>query len=221
MTLTAINMAIPQCSRPGADDPHASMLDRMAVLFELFLGSSSVVMMIWSPILQSPASEPMLAAAAGVLDGAPDPLDSVTKAAIARLKSMVEDKFSLMDASIGATSQGQLRESYGIAVRLLHQCFIEDAKNSIIGFCISFPMFAGPNVAASFRALEPVTLFIMMYWGVLLDRLGKLAWWAKPVGRNLVLEISELLWSQLQFNPMPEWREGLAWSRGEVGLSQL
>lgn len=55
-----------------------------------------------------------------------------------------------------------------------------------------------------------MAMFILMHWAVLLERHGKLSWWAESVGRNLVGEISErFLRLQSQVSGTPEWRDGI------------
>jgi hypothetical protein len=222
--LAAINMALPQCLRFEDDEQKPSMIDRMIVLFELYLGTSSVAAIGLSWMSEGPASESMRVAVAVVLEEGPDPLDDSTKMALAKLASIVDGNASSLSSDAGVrpetSLQGQSQVSYRIAMHLLRKCFVEDAKDTIKGFCVSFPMFAGREFAIAFKNREPIALLITMYWGVLLDRLGKLAWWTKSVGQGLVMEISEeLQQSQLQHTSTLGWRETIAWSREQVGLT--
>ncbi|KAF2815331.1 uncharacterized protein BDZ99DRAFT_378341 [Mytilinidion resinicola] len=218
MMLTVINMAIPLSKHvedDEFDEKRLGMLDRMVLLFNLFLGNGSIVLVNFEWLLNSPAEPSLRAGIALRQKMRPENLDALTTAALARLSSVI-------DAALACGDSMAIDESlhpYQGAVKQLGECFMLDSDDSIKGFCISFPMFAGPEFALSFRRMEPLALFIAMHWAVLLQRLPAEAWWAVGVGKQLVLEISEMLLSETQLTTMVEWHQNIAWAREQVGLN--
>lgn len=192
IVVTITNMAIPQFTRASASDQQP-LHGRMAVLFEFFIGASSIALTNWGRLMNSPVKASVLAAVS-LLQTQRDSLDASIKSALERLTRVVDAAVpKLNDNDEGQDAALALHESYRKATSLLQICFVEDAKDSVKGFCISFPMFAGHDFALAFRDLKPIANCIVMHWGVLLDRLSNLAWWAKSVGCNLVQEISNSL----------------------------
>jgi hypothetical protein len=87
------------------------------------------------------------------------------------------------------------------------------------GFCVAFPSLAGRDFSLGVKNSEPVALFILLHWAVLLQRLGDWMWWAGSVGRKLVQEISDvLLQSHPQLGATPEWQDGIEWASEQVGI---
>jgi hypothetical protein len=113
-------------------------------------------------------------------------------------------------------------KAYRKAVSMLHFCFVEAAKGLIQCFFVAFPVMAGQEFNVALKNEEPVALFILMHFGVLLDNEGNDRWWAKGVGRSLVVEVSDvLLQLQTPFSGMSAWEDGIAWARQQVGLLAL
>jgi hypothetical protein len=221
--LAAVNMALPQCEQSADNGQKPSMIDRMVVFFDLFLGIISVASIDLSWMTNSPATGPLRAATNAILKEGNDVLDNDIEMALERLASLVDGNTSTPGSQDNLRSvspaSDQLQASYQKAMRSVYQCYIEDAKDAVKGFCISFPMFVGYDFVFAFKNHEPIALLITMYWGVLLDRLGKLAWWAKSVGHDLVGEISEVLQrSQLQPTTSSDWEDAIVWARVQVGI---
>lgn len=227
----AINMALPQCLRADDGAHGETVLQRMTVLFELLIGCGSLVTSNWAWMMDSPLSVSIQSAMLLRGDSSIDSLDSTAKDALARLEFVVESSALLVSESTNRiedlntvpnlTFAGQLSSSQK-AVRKLWECFTEDAKGVMKAFCISFPITAGRDFTVAFSNSNPVALFILMHWGVLVHRLNDSLWWARSVGRDLVLEISEnLLLSQTPLAMMREWQDGITWARRQVGLPAL
>ena len=224
----AINMALPQCLRADDGAQSETVLERMAVLFELLIGCGSLVTSNWSWMMDSPLSASIQCALLVHADRSSDPLDSTTKDALARLAFAVDNgalpmsEDAIMPGDVpmvpNPMTAGRLT-SYQNAVLKLRECFVEDARGVLKAFCISFPISAGPDFTAAFSNSDPAALFILMHWGVLVHRLSGILWWARSVGRDLVLETSEnLLLSQPQLAMLREWQDGIMWARRQVGL---
>jgi hypothetical protein len=199
---TAINMAIPLCMRDGD-----STLQRMVVLFELLIGASFLAVRNFDWLMESPLSGSIVTAISLLKTSSDYPLDGAVTEAFVRLDSVV-------DSESGGSRDG----TYTKVVAKLHYCFVEDAKDSIKDFCIVFPVLADQEFTVAFRNLEPVPLFILMHWAVLLHKQCNQRWCAASVGRNLVLEISDtLLQLQSKLSMMPEWQDGISWAREQIG----
>lgn len=221
----AINMALPECMRGDAGAHNQTVLERMACLFELLIGCSSLMASHWGWMVDSPLGASIQSALMLHRNTPVDPLDSETKDVLTRLSIVVDSSVITGGLTLvpDLTSPASARlKSYQNAVTKLRECFVEDAKDVIKAFCVSFPITAGRDFTLAFSNSDPVALFIVMHWGVLVHRLNDILWWARDVGRNLVLEISEtLLLRQPQFALMGEWQDGVMWARGQAGLPVL
>jgi hypothetical protein len=87
---------------------------------------------------------------------------------------------------------------------------------------MTFIPLSGTDFIWAIRKQEPVALFVLMYFGVLMDRYGAdtKAWWIMTTGRDLVKEASEIL-LRSPVAMMDDGREGIAWTRRQVGLPPL
>lgn len=102
----------------------------------------------------------------------------------------------------------------------LEDCFARDLDGSVKGCCLTWLGLAGRSFAAAFRRSEPLPLLLMMHWGVLLENLGREAWWATQTGRDLVIELSAEM-RRLGLESLPVWQESIAWTREQIGLPGL
>jgi hypothetical protein len=111
---------------------------------------------------------------------------------------------------------------YRKAIAQLKYCFAEDARDLIKGYCLSMIPVAGPEFAVAMRNLDPLALFIVMYFGVLLDRMARdpMAWWISSMGKDLVKRASEIL-QQSPIAQIPDGRGGISWTRQQVDLPAL
>lgn len=114
------------------------------------------------------------------------------------------------------------RYMYWLAIAQLKYCFAEDARGLIAGYCLTFIPVAGADFIWAIRKQEPVALFVLMYFGVLMDRYGEdpRMWWITTTGRDLVKETSEIL-LQTPIAMIPDGREGITWTRQQAGLPPL
>lgn len=205
-----INMAIPQCERLiGGYDSSQRILDRMIALFHLLQKASYIAINNVDDLLSDPDATPAIKAGLEAIDKPPDkPLSSGIETALERANTVI-------DRCIPVQGDDAMRvQSYRTTVSALRFCFVEDSKKMIMGLCIAFPALAGEHFAEELQRVEPVAMYLMMHWGVLLHHLGKKIWWAKTIGRRLVLEISETL--QGVVVDFDEWQEGIAWAKAEV-----
>lgn len=120
--------------------------------------------------------------------------------------------------------------TYKLAIEQIKLSFVVDSQQVLKGFCLSLATATGPDFVALVRALDPMALLIMAYFGVLFDRMGRderIGWWVGGTGRALVAEISDMLMLQQGhegqglgevITGVPDGRRVLAWVRRQVGL---
>lgn len=215
---TAITLAIPECGRAAGCSDHDSMLERMSVFSEMIVGSTSVALMYPEALLSGPLEASLKKALEIMAQEIPEQLDDETDAALRRLSTIVKDMFPSSEDELTT----RRRQVYLDAVENLRTCFHEDIRGTIKGFAISFPSLAGPEFLAYMKNLEPLAILILMHWGVLLENVGQMAWWARSVGKNMVSEVSEtLLEPSLGFRDKQDWWDGISWARKKVGLPEI
>jgi hypothetical protein len=204
-----------------------SAMDRMGIAFDMVLGASNLAMTNMQWIIESPISVGVVLSYGTTTM---DIVDLKTRIALDRLTSVSRQmtpklipaaKVEDQDAGQAESVDGG-KEMYWLAIAQLKYCFAEDARSLIKGYCLTLIPIAGPEFISAIRKLKPVALFILMYFGVLFDRYGEdpRMWWITSTGRDLVKEISEML-LRSSIADIPDGREGIAWTRQQVGLPPL
>jgi hypothetical protein len=112
--------------------------------------------------------------------------------------------------------------SYQLAVGQTKYCFAEDHRNRAQSYFLTLFPVAGEEFAAAVRSREPMAMFVLMYWGVLIHRASRdpRTWTIRSSGRDLVAEVSQLLLTSCIVD-IPGVREGIAWTRFQVDLGPL
>ncbi|OAX85449.1 hypothetical protein ACJ72_00174 [Emergomyces africanus] len=195
-------------------------LERVDIIFDLMLGACSIAAYNLKWLTDAPCSS------RDILNYEPlsmEILDSDTIVALQKL-SIVSRQIQVpvsKHSTIFGTEEAPLAsEEYVITIAQLKYCFAEDACGRIKGYFLSMVSLGGRGYASAVKSREPMALFMLMYFGVLLDRAGRdyMSWWVGMSGRELVEEVSDIL----QHSPIahiPEGREGMAWTRQQVGLA--
>jgi hypothetical protein len=201
-----------------------SPIERMMIAFDMVLGGFTLAMINYQWLVDSPTSLKALLDYGKVTL---DILDSDTKIALDRLTSVSRQ---MTPKSIQSETQDTGQEDhadsevyiYRVAISQLKYCFAEDARDRIKGYCLTLTPVAGAEFISAIRSMEPVALFILMYFGVLLHRYGAdpMVWWVSTMGRDLVEEISGILLGS-PLAHLEDGREGIAWTRQQVGLPPL
>ncbi|UNI20927.1 hypothetical protein JDV02_006973 [Purpureocillium takamizusanense] len=161
-----------------------------------------------------------------------DLLDADTRTAIERLTTASHD-IHLPPTAAGAGGgdddtigpPAHTAWSYRTAAEQTKYCFAERAVGRIRGFMVTLPSrcVCGPDLVEGLRAREPMAMFVLLYWGVLLDGCAAdpWLWWAgATTGRDVVAETSAVLARSPAYG-LEDVREGIAWARGQVGLGVL
>ena len=219
----SINIGLSQCVEYGENIQHQeTMLERIGVILELVLGSSSIASQHMDWLLEGPISETIIRAGMPLMPAILQPLDESTNTALERLTSVVNDEIFISDACrVDNHSPGGFK-GYQIAVMHLRMCFSVDLNSRMVGFWIAFPPLSSRKFTAGIKNSEPVTLFVLLHWAVLLHRFGHFMWWAGSVGRKLVADICrslEILHLHL-LAAIPAWRDGIDWACDQVGLER-
>ncbi|KAF2756022.1 hypothetical protein EJ05DRAFT_487834 [Pseudovirgaria hyperparasitica] len=246
MLVGMINLAIPQFrnknnNNPAIDDDvtewcssgSSSVLGHIGTLFALYVHGAAMAVGHWDWLMTSPLA-PSLVSAMELIRMAPrGDLDADTQLAMARVAEVVAlattptpipttttTDTGTTTATIPPQPQPPQDLTYPLALSSLNLCFVETAKDAIKFFCISFPFAAGRAYTRALARREPLALFLLMHWAVLLDRMGREAWWARAVGRRLVVEIAGVLEREGGFEGCEAWWEGIEWCRGRVGCGR-
>jgi hypothetical protein len=216
----AINMALSQCVPDG--DGNQSMLARITMLLELFLGSSSIAARHMDWLLDGPISTLIIRAGLLLVPAIMQPIDAATDTALERLSSVVNRGVAMPNENDDQATKDAASariESYQNAATNLRVCFSVDINSRMTGFCVAFPSLAGRDFTLGVKNSEPVALFLLLHWAILLQRLGDWMWWAGSVGRRLVQEIADVLVNTYpELATTPEWRDGISWAYEQVGI---
>ncbi|OAX85393.1 hypothetical protein ACJ72_00242 [Emergomyces africanus] len=111
--------------------------------------------------------------------------------------------------------------AYKLTVEQIKYTFMNDATDTPFK-AMSFTILAlgGRELTAAVKEREPLALFIMLFWAVLIHRSHKrtnVMWWVGDIGKNVVDEVSEVLVTS-PFVRLDGVGETIKWARREVGL---
>ena len=199
-----------------------SVLDRLNIAFDMLLGSSNIALSNIKWFSQNYCDfEAVLNYGIASLDI----LDLDTKIALDRITSVSQQLGKCPVVETGDTEKKALTSEeymYLITIAQLKNCFAEDVRGFIKGYCLTLITVAGSGFALASKNSEPLALFIIMHLGVLLDRMARspTVWWMSDAGRELVREISEIL-ERLPVGEIQDVKEGIWWTRQQVGLPSL
>jgi hypothetical protein len=149
-------------------------------------------------------------------------LDLPTRTALERLTAVshqIKIQATDDDGNIITQPAGE-NEIYQAAIRHIKYSFSENARGVFQNHCWSIVLAVNSKFFTAVKQAEPMALLISLYFGALLDRMGrntKMTWWVGSYGKNLVKEISEML-QHTFIVQVSDGREAIAWARTEVGL---
>ena len=142
------------------------------------------------------------------------PLDSTTETAMGRLKELNEIRIrSTFGESCHDRAQAILyAESCKKALFWLRECFVTCVEIEYQGYCLAWIGLAGDDYITAIKERDRIALLILMYWGILVERLGYEYWWARNFGNSLIDEISE----GVQGDADELTRDVILWARQQV-----
>jgi hypothetical protein len=120
------------------------------------------------------------------------PLDSLTEEAFAKL-GVINDK--RITASLRDTDERRLKqvtywEACKKALAVLQECQEKCVDDLTGGFALGWLNMTGEEFVKAIKDEDHISLVILMYWGVLADKLGSQVWWMENFGKRLAEEIS-------------------------------
>ncbi|KAF5559507.1 nicotinate phosphoribosyltransferase [Fusarium napiforme] len=222
----AVNMALGQCS--AFEELHEGVLERMVTLWELLMGNASIANQHFDALISGALSRSTeaLMLRTQLQTETPTSLSKETEEALESLSTIISKACETPSGSTpNDQSEASVRtSSYRTSFSAIQTCFVQDSKDVFQGMAIGFPALAGREFGLALKSSDPVALLLMVFWGVQLDTLGKIAWWVGTFGKKMVDEVSEMLWEpdpEFEVMNMSEWRECIAWARTEVGLTPI
>lgn len=212
-----------------APAPPITPLQHADMAFSMILGASHIAAVNFEWLLDSPLSNSMT----GYVPRLEllDSLDPDTRAATGRMSSIIcVARVPPRGDASAAHESGQEYPlavdvvAYQLTVGQIIYAFAEGHDGLLRGNWLIAMSIGRDDFAGAVRAREHVALFILMYWAVLVHRAGiaspEKGWWIGEVGRDLVREVSEHLVSS-PLALFDEVKEGIAWTRQQVGLQPL
>ncbi|KAF4497384.1 Sterol uptake control 2 [Fusarium agapanthi] len=208
------------------EELHEGVLERMVTLWELLMGNASIANQHFDALISGALSRSTeaLMLRTQLQTETPTSLSKETEEALESLSTIIN---KACETPSGSTPNDQSEagvriSSYRTSFSAIQACFVQDSKDIFKGMAIGFPALAGRDFGLALKSSDPVALLLMVFWGVQLDTLGKIAWWVGTFGKKMVDEVSEMLWEpdpEFEVMDMSEWRECIAWARAEVGLT--
>lgn len=190
-----------------------SALDVATTMFELTCGTAILAYKNMDWLLDCPYSQSISYAMTAYDEDAPDTLPFDIRVALQRLAGLVNSfdvigVFSLAPRKVFDSPT----HMYRISVEQLQRCFVEESKHKMHGICTAFPAMVGPDFTEACRQREPMALLILLHWTLLMDQLGRIAWWAEGLARTLAGEIAGLLaLDSSELADLPAFRESVEW----------
>jgi hypothetical protein len=113
---------------------------------------------------------------------------------------------------------------YQVAIAHIKYSFAEELRDVIKNYCWSIASVNDPEFFTAVKNSEPMALLIIMYFGALLDRMGRkgtaMAWWLRSQGKEIVGDVSQILNSS-PVAQLPDVQEAMTWARETVGFSEF
>ncbi|KAJ5971568.1 uncharacterized protein N7479_001486 [Penicillium vulpinum] len=195
---TVIGIALPRVI--AARGESSSITENIIVVFELLQGVKKIHRIGESWIKLELFSRRRNFRDAGSLS-----LDTDTRAALERLGSLNDEVLASIDPE-------QHRVNNNAIVYLRH--FSTRVANSIDpANVLAWLAMIDKEFVDNLRCRQPLSLLILMHWGVLLGELNGQHWWSRDSGRALVSELLDAL------HPGDmQWANAVAWPRKKMGL---
>jgi hypothetical protein len=193
-----IGIALPQLTADR--DESQGMTENMIVVFELLQGVKNIFS-IGKPWIKLN----LFTRASGHWEGAPVELESTTQTALERLTSLNDESLENTDAA-----QHQINKKVIDSLRYCFAMFYDTASPAHV---LAWLAAVNKDFLDNVRRRQPLSLLILMHWGVLVGELDGQRWWARNSGRALVSELLKVL------SPgNSRWQDALAWPQQKMGL---
>ncbi|KAH8690741.1 hypothetical protein BGW36DRAFT_389250 [Talaromyces proteolyticus] len=189
-------------------------LARLSKTFDVMLSAKTMFLARFPNSLPSCQSEIVSSIDMSVLDI----LDDETASAL-DLLTTISRQIRVLITADGHTEIAGDTEVYQIAIGHIKCSFAEHKRGVIKNYCWILVSVVDRCFFQSLKQLEPMALLIMMYFGVILDRMGRdpTAWYIGSRGKDLVEDISEIL-ELSPVSQIPDGQVAITWSRQQVGI---
>lgn len=214
--------AVLQFSLPSMnDDTSNSVIDRCIGFWEGTGSSIALMYTNWQWLCQSKRSATIIQEKYPVDSTLMDTVPAIKVATqvlsdLLRLARLPPTGNPELDGEDGLGPYASAVKSYRFAADQTRYAFAEDRiKAYLMTVCIVAHTDAhGPEFMQGLRDREPIALFILMFWGVLLNAtsLDGMIWYVRSEGRDLVEETSEIIAASYLVY-LEDVQEGMRWCR--------
>jgi hypothetical protein len=193
-----LSIALPRL--PASKGESSSMTENIIFVFELLKGVAKIL-----SITRSWLENNLFASKNCFFEKSTVPLDAGTEAALSRLTELNDTTLANVDPD-----QHRIMKD---AISLLHRCFMRYAHFQDAASVLSWLAAVDKEFVQVLSRRQPLSLLVLMYWGVLLAELDGRMWWARNSGSALVSEILVALQGG-----DGRWEEDVLWPKQKLGL---
>ena len=200
-----LTMAIPQCDG-------SSLVEGMVFHYDHLRGVRSLVRSSVDSLRESP----LLANLKAFEEGPSEKLESSVETAFERLNA-VNDVRNDPARKESREAKLQVISHHAVcrkAIFHLEEFFARCVDPLKAGYSLGWLQLAGQEFVQAIKESDPVALLLLMYWGVLAERINDGIWWAKYAGKSLVEELS----GAIDAGDDLELGAAISWAREQVGL---
>lgn len=197
-------------SNPGMGKPH-DMVQNAIVHFEMLRGCVPILDINADYLMSNPQIQKLVP----FEDLPRTMIDGQTRTALGHLsdfndKKIVAARDRSGEYNINSISHWEICKK---AISMLTDCFEKCVDDVSRGYALGWLNIAGEDYIKALKDDDNAALLILMFWGVLIDKLGHQVWWADKFGRLLVTEISDRV---LAVNNDKRTESMIAWARGTI-----
>ena len=103
------------------------------------------------------------------------------------------------------------------AIFFLEEDFKKSRDPHTRAYALGWPLRAGPDYVSAITQREPVTLLVLLAWGVLLEQISHDIWWMDSFGKRLIEHVSDVI----DISTNDRLSEGVRWARKEIDLEEV
>lgn len=190
LMLMVLALASVQFPSASAGDNHGGGMVQSAIIhFELLRGCV--------PVAESKegylAENPYISKMTRFEDLPRATLDGRIEEALAKLSELNDRRIasSVRESDERRVQQVDYWEACKKALGLLRECFEKCTDGLYQGYSLGWLNMAGEGYIKAIKEDDHTALLMLMYWGLLVERIGHHVWWAEQFGNLLVDEISD------------------------------
>ncbi|RVX69288.1 hypothetical protein B0A52_06881 [Exophiala mesophila] len=197
-------------SKPGVGNSHDMVQDAI-VHFEMLRGCVPILNLNADLLLSNPQIQKLVP-----WEDLPRTMvDGPTRTALGHLSDFNDKKIVAARDKPGEYNISQIAhwETCKKAISMLTECFEKCVDDLSRGYALGWLNFAGEDYIKALKDEDSAALLALMFWGVLVDKLGHQVWWAEKFGSLLVSEVSNRV---LAVNDDKETQSMISWALGNI-----